>query len=423
MHTIPSFYQTVLNVYGKLQSFVVHPKLPKDDNEFEPVIRFVVSSDSHITTIGDIQTTRVEKMFKIGNDVAKSHPTYKQLDAVFIAGDVTDRGRKIAYGSIKAAVSAVKKKDTQFWATISHSHDDHNLGKGSLECYSTVMDQETDFHTVINGFHFIGISASKTDGEHYGEYQKKWLKEELDRAVADDSEKPIFVIQHEHISNTVYGSSDFEGWGMPDFADILNQYSQVIDFSGHSHYPINDARSIWQGKYTALGTGGLYFAEFTVDDERTVHPKGWRLVSTFWIVEIDKNYKIRLRAVDICSKKYLCEYVLDGPLDRKFTPLEQKSRSKPPVFVTDSFAKIKGKNIVFDAAQSTDGMPIFIYRVYAVDSQGDRRQIAKTLARYFRAEPQKRIKIKIDKLLLGNSELEIVAENCYGLRSEPLKFR
>ena len=131
--------------------------------------------------------------------------------------------------------------------------------------------------------------------------------EELKKAVADDPTKPIFVMQHEHISGTVYGSLDNEGWGMPDFAEILKDYPQVVDFSGHSHYPLNDPRSIWQGEYTALGTGGLYYAEITVDDVKTVHPEGYRFASTFWVVEIDSQNRIRLRAVDLLAEKLGCK--------------------------------------------------------------------------------------------------------------------
>ena len=190
-----------------------------------------------------------------------------------------------------------------------------------------------------------------------------------------------------------------------------------------SHYPINDARSVWQGEYTAFGTGGLYFAEFTFDDERTVHPKGWRFVSTFWVVEIDKDNRIRLRAVDLLSQKYLCEYVLNSPFERKYTPEQRKLKSNAPRFADNATVKLIGNKVIFDAAESTDGMPVFIYRVFAVDTKGERRQIARQLSGYFRAEPEKKIRIKIDKSLISEEYCEVVAENCYGLQSKPLFFR
>ncbi len=421
MNGISAFFLAVLIAYGSFVSIFVNPKAPEDTGDFTPVTRFIVTSDTHITTIGDFQSTRLEKMIKLGYEIAEKDEEYQKLDAVLVAGDITDVGSKIAFGSIKAATKPVLKGDTQFLATVSTSHDDRSLGKESLSLYEEIMGQETDFHRVINGFHFIGVSASKNEGEHYGEYQKQWLKKQLDEAVADDPSKPIFVIQHEHISNTVYGSSDFEGWGMPYFAEILEEYPQVIDFSGHSHYPINDARSIWQGEYTALGAGGLYYTELTVDDTRTFHPTDYRFVSTFWVVEIDADNRIRLRAVDLGAKEYLCEYILEGPLDRNYTPDMQKSRSKPPVFESNASLKVTGKKVTFDAAKSADGMPVFIYRAYAVDDNGNRTPVGKTVPSYYRYDVPETVKIELENLPDRNYTLEVVAENCYGMQSEPLK--
>lgn len=420
MNGISAFFLAVLISYGSLVSLFVNPKASEDTGDFTPVARFIVTSDSHITTIGDFQSTRLEKMIKLGYSIAENDKEYQKLDAVLVAGDITDMGTKIAFGSIKAATKPVLKGDTQFLATVSTSHDDRSIGKDSLALYEEIMGQETDFHRVINGFHFIGISASKNDGEHYGEYQKEWLKKQLDDAVADDPSKPVFVIQHEHISNTVYGSSDFEGWGMPDFADILKNYPQVVDFSGHSHYPINDARSIWQGEYTALGTGGLYYTELTVDDIKTFHPSDYRFVSTFWVVEIDADNRIRLRVVDLGAKEYLCEYILESPFDRSYTPEQQISRSKPPVFESGASIKATNKKVSFDAAKSADGMPIFIYRAFAVDAEGNRTPVGKTVPSYYRYNVSETVKIELENLPDGEYTLEVVAENCYGMQSEPL---
>ncbi|MBR5496509.1 MAG: metallophosphoesterase [Clostridia bacterium] len=420
MNNIGSFFLSVLVSYGKFISLLVHPKAPADTGEFTPVIRFLATSDGHITTIGDVQTTRLEKMIKMGNRIARSDKEYSRLDAVIVAGDITDMGTKIAYGSIKAALAPVLKKDTEFLATVSTSHDDRKLGKASLELYRNIMGQETDFHRVINGFHFVGVSASETLKENYDDKQKNWLREQLDAAVADDPSKPVFVFQHEHIKDTVYGSYESEGWGMPDLADVIKKYPQVVDFSGHSHYPINDARSIWQGEYTALGTGGLYYAELTVDDIKTVHPKRYRSVSTFWVVEVDKNNRIRLRAADLKSQQYLCEYILEGPLAREYTPEKQLERSLPPVFRKETRIKTGKDSVTFDSAESSDGMPVFIYRAFAVNASGERIPAGKTVAPYYMYKVPEKVKIKFDNLPAGTEKIEIVAENCYGIQSEPV---
>ena len=101
------FFLSVLISYVTLVSLFVHPQAPVDSGEFTPVMRFVVTSDAHITTIGDFQSTRLEKMIKLGYRIAEKDAEYNKLDAVLVAGDVTDQGTKIAINSIKAATAPV----------------------------------------------------------------------------------------------------------------------------------------------------------------------------------------------------------------------------------------------------------------------------------------------------------------------------
>ncbi len=422
MNSVISFFLAFLTFFGTLASNFVAPEAPADTSDFTPVMRFIISSDSHVATIGDKQTTRIEKMIKLGYEIAENDKEYKKLDAVLMAGDLTDRGTKLAFASFKAAQDAVLKDGTKALSVIAKSHDSSSMGNTAAgEYFTSVTGQPTDFHEVINGFHFIGLSVSATFGEHYSQYQREWLVKQLDAAVEDDPLKPIFVIHHEHVFGTVYGSSEFDGWGMPDFKDILEKYPQVVDFSGHSHYPINDPRSIWQDKFTALGTGGLYYVELTVDDERTVHPDGHKKVASFWVVEVDANNRMRFRAVDLTAEEYLVEYNLSSPFERKYTPAKQMVRSKPPVFKEGTALDVNGGKVTFAAAESQDGMPVFIYRAYAVDAQGNRTPVGKTLAEYYNYDVPDTVTIKLKNLPMGEYTLEVVAENCYGMQSQAIK--
>ena len=38
-------------------------------------------------------------------------------------------------------------------------------------------------------------------------------------------------------------------------SDVLAKYPQVVTFSGHLHFPLNDPRSIWQASFTSFGCG------------------------------------------------------------------------------------------------------------------------------------------------------------------------
>ena len=144
------------------------------------------------------------------------------------------------------------------------------------------------------------------------------------------------------------------------------------------------------------------------------------MASTFWIVEIDAENRIRLRAVDLVAQEYLCEYILEGPLARQYTPEQQLSRSKAPAFDKKAKMKVIGKSVTFDAAESMDGMPIFLYRAFAVDDDGNRVPVGKTVPKYFRANVPDTVRINLENLPDGDYKLEIIAENCYGIQSEPL---
>ena len=422
MNSIIAFFLSFLTFFGTLMSVSVNPKAPADTGEFTPVMRFIISSDSHVETIGDTQTTRLQKMIKLGYDIAENDAEYKKLDAVLMAGDLTDGGAKMSFASFKAAQDAVLKDGTKSLSVIAKSHDSSSMGNAAAgEYFTSITGQPTDFHEVINGFHFIGISVSATAGDHYSQYQREWLVEQLNEAVKDNPFKPIFVVQHEHIADTVYGSRSNEGWGMDYYADILKHYPQVVNFSGHSHYPINDARSIWQGEFTALGTGGLYYVELTVDDERTVHPDGHKKVASFWVVEVDANNRMRFRAVDLGAEEYLVEYTLNTPFERKYTPAQQLLRSRAPEFKEGTILEVKKNKVTFAAAESKDGMPIFMYRAYAVDSEGNRTPVGKTLPEYYNYDVPDTVTIKLENLPDGDYTLVVVAENCYGMQSKPIK--
>ncbi len=426
IQTITSVFLAIITFLSSIFGVMTLPNVPEDASDFIPVLRFMAASDSHVGAVADRQNYRVQKAIKMSYAIAEADEEYKELDAVMFAGDLTNDGYKSSFCQFKAATDSVLKGDTQLLAVLAKSHDGSQMDNESLAYFKSITGLESDYHYVINGYHFIGLSRSKNPKEHYGEYQREWLREQLDEAVADNPNKPIFVTQHEHITGTVYGSFDFEGWGMDYFKDILCEYPQVVDFSGHSHYPLNDPRSIWQGEFTAIGTGSLCYVELNVD-ERTVHPTGYESEVNFWIVEVDANSRIRLRGIDLTEEKVLCEYILDNPADvanREFTPEKRAAESKAPVFADGAEAKlsnIAGKySVKVPAAESTDGMPIFLYRAYVYDAEGNEVTSAYALPNYYSATVKDSCKIEIGKLQKGNYTIEVVAETAYGVQSEPI---
>ncbi len=400
--------------------------------DFVPVLRFTAVSDVHIEIPGDVRCRRMAKMLKTSYAIAQADEHYKKLDGVLFAGDITDSGMGIQYLAFQSIMNAGLKAETQPMVIVAKSHDCKTQGKDALDFYESLSGLTTDFHYVLNGFHFIGISTThdRDTDVKYTQTQLGWLDAQLAQAIADDPAKPIFVTHHEHVANTVYGSRESlgEGWSTPEFYDILARYPQVVDFSGHSHYPLNDPRSIWQGDFTALGTSSLNYFEFTVDDVRTVHPKNNKKAAQMWVAEADANNRVRLRGYDLIADAFVCEYLIENPSDKStfaYTPEQMAANSAVPVFAEGTAAKTKKLldgtyRVDIPAAQSTDEKIVFLYRVFVLDEAGNPINDFWELSGYYFTPPPETVCVNIGKLEKGTYQLKIIAENAYGMQSEPV---
>lgn len=226
-------------------------------------LRIAVISDLQLPDSADKNThqyTSFEKTLTMLRD--------KGMDVLIIAGDFTDLSTKNAWGTYKEIYDKVMAdSDQPIPLYIMGNHDywlDYFIQSKEIATPAKLQRRFTEYtgeypysHKVINGYHFICWSSS--DGSYDKSYtNEKWIRGELDKAVADDPNKPVFVITHLNPSDTAYGSDE---WGNGDIFDVLKDYSQVISISGHSHYSLIDERSIWQDSFTAFTTQSLDYIE------------------------------------------------------------------------------------------------------------------------------------------------------------------
>lgn len=397
-------------------------KVKEEKSDFQPVLRFTVCSDTHVETFGDTPSGRIQKMLQLAYDKAEECETYNTLDAAMFCGDVTDNGTNYQFYSFASAVKSVIKDETQFLAIVAKSHDSYQ-GKTSRDIITEMTGVPADWHYIINGYHFIGVSTSPNEGENYSREQIEWLDGEISKAVAEDPEKPVFVTHHEHVSDTVYGSAEGE-WGINVFSEVLEKYPQVVHFSGHSHYPLNDPRSITQDSFTCIGTGAIKYMEFTVDGESRIHPDNYNKAGQFWLVEVDKDSNIRLRGYSTVSRALLCEYILKNPAkeENKTYSSDSLESSTAPAFSQNAeigVTKVGNKATVkIPAAKSTDGKIVFLYRVYSYDKNGEIIDSQWYINNYWMKPEYESVKITVKAVKGGH--IEAVAENAYGMQSAPL---
>ncbi len=401
---------------------------PKDiEDDFVPVTRFVVASDTHVITLGDTGCRRIMNMMKQAYALSDADADYNSVDAVLFAGDITDDGTATAFSAFAVTTDKVLREETTRLAVVAQSHDCSTYGKDALDVFTQLTGQETDIHAVINGFHFIGLSTSHEDAQ-YTEAQVEWLDRELAAAVADAPDQPVFVFHHEHVSNTVFGSYDHEGWGLPVFIEVLEKYPQVVDFSGHSHYPSHDPRSIWQGSFTAVGEGGLAYVELSVDGVNSIHPTGSKTVAQALIVEVDAQNNVLIKVLDITANEILCTYLIDNvtdPVKTKYSHEVRSEQASAPVFAEDAALSFK-KGLVKSTftvpqASTEEGNDVYLYRLFVYNEAGEELFATWEFSQHFFAERPDCIEIAFS-MPKGAHSAQVVAEDVWGHQSTPLTY-
>lgn len=362
------------------------------DSNFKPVLRFMVVSDVHYRDEHSVERERMELALKTAYELSEKEE-YSRLDALYVVGDFATSGSRAQMIAFKDTLDTYLKPETEVNLSMA-SHEFHGEGEpAALEKFKEIYAQDPDTHRVINGYHFISVTC--TNGCHFDDAKREWVKAELKKAAADDPRKPIFFFQHPHIMGTVYGSAN---WGEDELTDILMNYPQIIDFSGHSHAPINDPRSIHQRHFTSLGTGTLSYFELDEFDKYygTIPPQNEKAAQMLF-VEADADMRVRIYPYDLITSNFFpMTWKIDAAWDVKsflYTDARYKT-TVAPYFDENAKAVISdvtedGFKVTFDQAK-TDDIYVNDYNVIVKTSDGVTvRNITLWSGYYFYEMPEK----------------------------------
>ena len=405
--------------------------------DFVPVFRFAIASDVHVRDASDPRNAnRFAEMFRAAYRYSDSHPAYTCLDAVLLAGDIVDSGADAEYDELNRVVREELRDGTQFITVMGN----HEYGVGGHEGYMRNMQDTLDKHIVIKGFHIIGISTNDHDTWHTMD-QMRWMNEELEKAKADDPKKPIFTMQHGHIWNTVYVSrSWFTQMFIPLHA-VYAQYPQVVNFSGHSHGPINHPFSIWQSGYTAVGTGTLNYFEMERDISDNTVPAGSDRAAQFYIVEVDAENRVRLQPYNLLTDDFFKTpsstddpdtqliYQIDCPSDRSshvYTAARIKTNGKP-WFSEDAAVNAEPKDnasvaVTFDQAE--DDVCVYGYRIKISDVKHPLKTVAQKeiYSEYYFEPMPETLTCTLDGLEAGHTyTVRVIPLNAWKQTGKPIE--
>ena len=307
--TVTAFFCIIFGLY------VGEKNIPAPEENFTPVLRFTVCSDIHLTgESGEFQENQLRNVISQSYAYSEQNSVYSELDAFVVCGDMTEWGKECEYLHFRSITDKALKDSTRLLCCMgNHEFIEANeiSGIDPFENYRRFISENVDTHIIINGYHFIGLSYS--DGKETFKGKTAWLKNEIEKAIEDTGDKPVFVYQHPHPSLTVYGSVH---WGEISIRRVLSKYKQVINFSGHSHYNAADPRSVYQGSFTAFGTGSLIGLIGNLNYLDANAPSMSDSAS-YYIIEIDKDGNLRALVFDPLTGK-------EFPGTEKYIPVGKK---------------------------------------------------------------------------------------------------
>lgn len=367
-------------------------------------LTFAVLSDLHIGLHN--QAEKLEAGMKF---LSKRIPN--GLDAVLLNGDITN-----SFDASKNENQIISARDilinnlpenTIFFYSLGTSHDcggydgkkspdgdaDREIFINTLgeRFHSADIETEEELakgmkHALINNYHFFSLDIEKGD---YSKNALNWLRKELETITNEEPNKSVFVMTHIPASDKL--------------SNVLNDFPQVIYFSGHEHIPFNYPCAIFQAKYTALSIGGFaYYRENSVDSLSNHDNNNNYEYAQGYLVEVDTNGNVRVLRYDFYNEVVLDEsWVIPSPKDDNshleyYTNKIQNKIDKPEFDEGASIdIKVNEENpfapveITFPAAKTTDGNPVLYYSVdiEVVEGSGVSSSITKNISSMYMKYP------------------------------------
>ena len=421
--------------------------------DFVPVLRFVVTSDVHIRNSTDSITgyEQLAKLYETAYAYSESHPTYKKLDGMFFIGDNTQGGSEnqqtyffnyLKENTKEGTYALAAMGNHEFKATGQNYKDPAGATAKFLE-YSGYETTDTRFE--LGGYQFIVFAPDlydKTNGVFFTQAKLDWLKQELDAAIAATPDKPIFVMQHQPPYQTMKGSNS-KSSADAGLKNVLVNYPQVIDFSGHTHCSLTDPRIIWQGEFTASNTGGMAYLSIPImngkNDQsggRAIDAEGgWigesedsaiRNAGMYYIVEIDANSVVRVLTYNTFTESLWGEpFIIDSqdPAQFRYTN-DRKNDAVTPTFAEGAALRLRTnnyKNLQISIPQATCKDVVQSYRVEVYQGSSLKQTLYRSsMVNYGEAAPAM-VNAYIKNLNPGTGyTIKVYATSSYNVDSAPL---
>lgn len=255
-----SLFLSLVMLLSLISSAVAVPAIAAEQTE-TPDLRVGILSDIHLGYAWDkeVQTPRFKKALTAFKDMG--------VDAIIVAGDLQDVDGE---GTMEEQIGWMEEfAATWFEVFPAESgvepvfiYGNHDIDLIAEKYWPNSLGAYTDaFIKEVKGYQFVGVNNGKEDLAIVDEYVAK--------AAEQSQGKPFFYIQHCPLYQSVVQSDYYSSYSL-NYRGAGHQnikaYSNAVAFHGHTHVPLTDERSIWQGadwnegKYTAINTATLNYA-------------------------------------------------------------------------------------------------------------------------------------------------------------------
>ncbi|MGR5142990.1 metallophosphoesterase [Photobacterium sp. DNB23_23_1] len=250
---------------------VIHNYLVK--TEEEPLFRMIAMSD---TEFRNLYEPGVVTGWNSHFDVLQHY--MPNPDLIINAGDlIADNDKTTGWthsllrNVFEQNMNRVGMLDTQvLLARGNHDAYTMDMVNNYPKSWFPIEDESENggfYHTMVKNIHVIGYDSNLSNTH---EAQNSFVEQALQdiKNSADYNGEPIIVQAHHPLPGGVCGGA-WNG-GNSIIRDILSKHPEVIHFSGHSHYPLTDDRSIFQDTFTHVncaspstynwldGSGGIH---------------------------------------------------------------------------------------------------------------------------------------------------------------------
>lgn len=379
--------------------------ISKDNVDF----RFGLMSDSHVTINNNCaaisQVNKALSFFKTQeiDGLAFNGDIVYQVQSNYSSGGTVNTLTTVPYEKIKESINTYlpgfynpedPDNDKFVFATGNHEFlqgvNDEAICNASLNMFKDQMKMEQNTHTVIGGYHFI-TSGGKNYDSYMDETRLNYVMDEVKAAEKLTPDKPIFVLLHHPIHETVRGSDTLADTRYSkEFKDFFNARPNVIVLHAHIHSIAQNPYTIWQDGFTVYHsplTGGGY-----MDDEgfsTELLPKGELAGSRInytaqtTLVDVTKDNLVKLYRFDLNTNTMIGEpFVIDinaGKEGFKYTAQKRAAEKVTPHFANDAaltasnvantYADITFPQGVCDKLGEQQDGYVSVYTVKAVDKE------------------------------------------------------